>query len=327
MVNLNMHEKELTIESIERMDFVTMAAGLSLILVSVLVATDRFDILRNFVFSGFLGFTFLLIACWRIFTGRYDHDNPIDYVNKYGIVLGISLIVVAVMILFDAWGPIRSGWLPIMAGIMFIIIASYDTAKQIHSPGNVLRHINIASIIGGELLILYGILLHYGQVEIIWSPLYSGVFAIVLCTVSLAYGMQSVTERRYVEVKKKEQVHEVVLTPKAPSPKPMAIRISDELFSDQPGVVSASTSTSNDIDLTDILQEKQTKYNAAVIGHKIYNTQKPEPISHQKIDTSYISSEAGKPLGDATFDAHGLSDILENARKIKQNIKESRGEW
>ena len=59
MVNLNMHEKELTIESIERMDFVTMAAGLSLILVSVLVATDRFDILRNFVFSGFLGFTFL----------------------------------------------------------------------------------------------------------------------------------------------------------------------------------------------------------------------------------------------------------------------------
>ncbi|MCK5660823.1 MAG: hypothetical protein KAH86_05635, partial [Methanosarcinales archaeon] len=101
-----MHEKELTIESIERMDFVTMAAGLSLILISILVAIGRFDILRSFVFAGFLGIAFLLISCWRILTGRYDRDNPIKYVNKYGIVLSASLFAVSIMILFDAWGPI-----------------------------------------------------------------------------------------------------------------------------------------------------------------------------------------------------------------------------
>ena len=316
-----MHEKELTIESIERMDFVTMAAGLSLILISILVAIGRFDILRSFVFAGFLGIAFLLISCWRILTGRYDRDNPIKYVNKYGIVLSASLFAVSIMILFDAWGPIRNGWLPIMVGILFIIIASYDTAKQIKSPGDALTHINVASIIGGELLILYGILLHYGQVDIIWSPLYSGVFAIVLCTVSLAYGMQSVTERRYVEVKKKEKVHEVVLTPKKSAPKPMAIRIGDELFGARTDVGS------NDLDISDILPERQKEYNAAVIAHKIYNASKPEPIAHQKVDTSYISSEAGKPLVDAAADSHGLSEIVKNARKIRQSIDESRGDW
>lgn len=318
MMNLSICDKDLTIESIERMDFVTMVAGLSLILISILVAANRFDIIRNFVFAGFLAIAFLLISCWRILIGRYDHDDPIKSINMYGITLSASLFVVSTMILFDAWGPIRNGGMPVLVGIVFVIIASYDTAKQMNNPGDVLTHTNVASIISGELLILYGILLHYGQVDIIWSPIYSGIFAIVLCTVSIAYGMQSVSERRYVEVTKKETgADEVILTPKKSTPKPMAIRIGDELFRDNTGMGS------NDLNLSDI----QKEYNAAEIAHKIYNAPNPEPIGRQKFDTSYISSEAGKPLIGAEADSHGLSEIVKNARKIKQSINESRGEW
>ncbi|MCL7415214.1 MAG: hypothetical protein M8349_04025 [ANME-2 cluster archaeon] len=148
-------------------------AGLTLIVVSVFVYFEMFNVLRNPLISGFLGLLFLSIAYFRTDLKEYwSNKKQLLNLDLNGFVAGISLLVVSILGSVGHFYIVRHFLFPLVPGIALILVAFFRTYVKTNDPDIDIKRTDPCSIVGGQLLVLYSILLYMGFTSLAWNPIF-----------------------------------------------------------------------------------------------------------------------------------------------------------
>ena len=266
-------------------DFTGMIVVLVLCMVTVVLYFERLDILRSPLFALGVSTMFLLIA-FRNTTFSHKSVKILHEIDVYAIVLSILLFFVVFMIFLDNWTIIRSAWFPITCGIIFILLTVIDAFTETFGEYATAKHINMVAIVGGEIMIVYGISLRYHMVDLIWAPMFPGLAALSLYTMSIGDKAQSVIDKfvAYKEVKKS---------------------------------ISFMSTDNIDFELPFEVYSVNEMAQPATEEHSTLTPHPSEPVSSSGTQAKIANNQNGMTINS---DPHDFVEMLENARKIRATM-------
>ena len=266
-------------------DFTGMIVVLVLCIVTVMLYFERLDIMRSPLFALGVSTLFLLIA-FRNTTFSHKSVKILHEIDVYAIVLSILLFFVVFMIFLDNWTIIRSAWFPITCGIIFILLTVIDAFTETFGEYATAKHINMVAIVGGEIMIVYGISLRYHMLDLIWAPMFPGLAALSLYTMSIGDKAQSVIDKfvAYKEVKKS---------------------------------ISFMSTDNIDFELPFEVYSVNEMAQPATEEHSTLTPHPPEPVSSSGTQAKIANNQNGMAINS---DPHDFVEMLENARKIRATM-------
>ena len=269
-------------------DFTGMIVVLVLCIVTVMLYFERLDIMRSPLFALGVSTLFLLIA-FRNTTFSHKSVKILHEIDVYALVLSILLFFVVFMIFLNNWTIVRSAWFPILCGSIFIILTAIDAFTETFREHTAAKHFNMVAIVGGEIMIVYGISLRYHMLDIIWAPMYPGLAALSLYTMSIGDKAQSVIDR-FVAYKEAKKSISFMNTDN------MDFELPFEVYS----VNEMPQPTTGDIG-----------------EHHPYTPHQYEPALANGMQAKRNNAYSGVPVND---DPHDFCEMLENARKIRATM-------
>lgn len=266
-------------------DFTAMIVVLILCIVTFVLYFEQLNILRSPLFVLVVSILFLLIA-FRDMTFSDKSVKMLYETDIYALLLCVLLFSVLFMIFLDYWTIIRSVWFPIISGVIFIILAVIDAFTETFREHTVAKHINMVAIVGGEIMIIYGIALRYQMLDIIWAPMFSGFAALLLYTMSVGDKAQYVIDRfaTYEEAKKS---------------------------------ISHMNADNLDFKLPFEVYSVNEMAQTTTRTRRISTSHSYEPVSTNGIQAKKDDNSNGMTING---DPHDFVEMLENAKKIRATI-------
>ena len=270
-------------------DFTGMIVVLVLCIVTVVLYFEWLDVLRSPLFALGVSTLFLMIA-FRDTTFSHKSVKLLHEIDVYALILSMLLFFVVFMIYLDNWTIVRSAWFPIICGAIFILLTTIDAFTEIFREHTTEKHINMVAIVGGEIMIVYGISLHYHMLDLIWAPMFPGLAALSLYTMSIGAKAQSMIDRFVAHKEAKRSISFV-------STDNMDFELPFEVYS-----------------VNDFVQPVTRRHHSST-------SHPSEPVS-----TNVVQAKRDNPPNEATTtgDPHDFIEMLENAKKLRAMIVRQR---
>lgn len=160
-----------------------ITAGIVLIIITVLVYLEMFSLLRHPLFTGFLAMVFFITAYLSMVSEK-NHINKSSPLNLdlNGIIAGISLSAVSILGSIGHFEVVRNFLFPLIPGVVLVTVALGRAFVKTSGPNNGIQRTDPCTILGGQILILYAILLYLGYASVTWSPVFPMFVAAALYT-------------------------------------------------------------------------------------------------------------------------------------------------
>ncbi|MBW6518584.1 MAG: hypothetical protein K0A89_11185 [ANME-2 cluster archaeon] len=160
-----------------------ITAGIVLIIFTVLVYLDMFSLLRNPLFTGFLGLVFFITSYVSMESEKNQHSgSALLNLDLNGIIAGVSLLAVSIAGAAGHFEVVRNFLFPLIPGVILMTAAFARSFIKASYPNLPITRTDPCTILGGQILILYSILLYMGLASFTWSPLFPLLVAGALYT-------------------------------------------------------------------------------------------------------------------------------------------------
>ena len=160
-----------------------ITAGIVLIIITVLVYLDMFSLLRNPLFTGSLALVFFITSYVSMESEKTQQSGS-SFLNLdiNGIIAGLTLLAVSILAAVGHFEVVRHFLFPLIPGVVLMAFA-FGRAFIKTSDLNIgIKRTDPCTILGGQILILYSILLYMGLASITWSPMFPLLVAGALYT-------------------------------------------------------------------------------------------------------------------------------------------------
>jgi len=160
-----------------------ITAGIVLIIITVLVYLDMFSLLRNPLFTGSLALVFFITSYVSMESEKNQHSgSSLLNLDLNGIIAGLTLLAVSILGAVGHFEVVRHFLFPLIPGVVLIGFA-FGRAFIKTSDSNIgITRTDPCTILGGQILIIYSILLYMGLASITWSPMFPLLVAGALYT-------------------------------------------------------------------------------------------------------------------------------------------------
>ena len=160
-----------------------ITAGIVLIIITVLIYLDMFSILRNPLFTGSLALVFFITSYVSMESEKtLQSGSGLLNLDINGIVAGLTLLAVSILGAVGHFEVISHFLFPLIPGVVLMAFA-FGRAFIKTSDLNIgITRTDPCTILGGQILILYSILLYMGLASITLSPMFPLLVAGALYT-------------------------------------------------------------------------------------------------------------------------------------------------
>lgn len=160
-----------------------IAAGIVLIIFTVLAYLDMFSLLRNPLFTGALALVFLITSYVSMESEKNQFGGSVLLnLDLNGIIAGLSLLAVSIVSAMGHFGVVRHFLFPLIPGIILMASAFGRSFLKASNPNLAITRTDPCTILGGQILVLYSVLLYMGLASFTWSPLFPLLVAGALYT-------------------------------------------------------------------------------------------------------------------------------------------------
>ncbi|MCG7850066.1 MAG: hypothetical protein MIO93_12945 [ANME-2 cluster archaeon] len=160
-----------------------ITTGIVLIIITVLVYLDMFSLLRNPLFTGSLALVFFIISYVSMESEKNQQSGSVFLnLDLNGIIAGLSLLAVSILAVVGHFEVVRHFLFPLIPGVVLMTFAFGRAFIKTSDPNIGIIRTDPCTILGGQILILYSILLYMGLASITWSPIFPLLVAGALYT-------------------------------------------------------------------------------------------------------------------------------------------------
>ncbi|MCL7414099.1 MAG: hypothetical protein M8353_10885 [ANME-2 cluster archaeon] len=142
-----------------------------------------FSLLRNPLFTGSLAMVFLLTSYVSMESEKNQLSRSVLLnLDLNGIIAGLSLLAVSISGAAGHFEVVRHFLFPLIPGVILMASAFSRSFIKASNPNLAMTRTDPCTILGGQILILYSILLYMGLASFTWSPLFPLLVAGALYT-------------------------------------------------------------------------------------------------------------------------------------------------
>lgn len=171
------------VEDILEHSIVNIIIGVSLFVVAALVQLNKWNVLKNPVFSAAVGAIILLTIAIKFQQKRLEILPALkQFTEINGVIIGISLLIVSLLSFAGRYDIIRHFAFPFVIGVVMLVVTAVNFMKVVVTPKNIHRRFDPAGLVGGEALLLYSLLLFYDATDIAWSAMFPAVLGVAIFT-------------------------------------------------------------------------------------------------------------------------------------------------
>jgi hypothetical protein len=344
---MNTNNSSGQIKNIVKTSLSNIIAGFILLIVSIFIYLDMFDVIRNPIFNASLGILFLYLAFINFNFNKY-HTNTEKLFNSdlNGIIVGLSLLIISIIGALGHMEIVRNVAFPLVSGVLLMVVAVSRIYFKAYSNKVKINRIDPCGIVGGELLIFYAVLLYLDFTALIWSPvfpifvsaaLYTALFIdVIALTRSNQSGINDVTIWLDEIGEKISDIRIEFESIKLAHDDPQLSKSLERLVELQKKLMQLKAMTASQIaetpskgELTDLIDTKQTgktKHDKIHVEKVKVSTKPDDSLSN--IEPSDLKELIGHNSSDEIFyenlmkefELSGMSDIIKEVKEMRNSL-------
>lgn len=160
-----------------------ITAGIVLIIITVFVYLDMFSLLRNPLFTGSLVLVFFITSYVSMESEKNQQSkSSLLNLDLNGIIAALTLLAVLILGAVGHFEVVHHFLFPLIPGVVLMAFAFGRAFLKASDLNIVITRTDPCTILGGQILIVYSILLYMGLASITWSPIFPLLVAGALYT-------------------------------------------------------------------------------------------------------------------------------------------------